>query len=109
MAASLAEGQASRQGFSGGLAMLRCPRPVPEVVRGGAAAHTDPPRGPPGPLFSERRPMIDDVVNELREAVGKTHESLRRNLSKVRTGRASAQMLAGVRVDYYGASTPLSQ
>jgi ribosome recycling factor len=53
--------------------------------------------------------MIDDVLNELREAVGKTHEALKRNLAKVRTGRASAQMLDNVRVDYYGASTPLSQ
>ncbi len=53
--------------------------------------------------------MIDDALNELREAVGKTHEALKRHLSKVRTGRASAQMLDGVRVDYYGASTPLSQ
>ncbi|HEU4408769.1 MAG TPA: ribosome recycling factor [Polyangiaceae bacterium] len=53
--------------------------------------------------------MIDDVLNELREAVGKAHEALKRNLSKVRTGRASAQMLDGVRVDYYGTATPLSQ
>lgn len=53
--------------------------------------------------------MIDEVLNELREAVGKTHEALKRSLSKVRTGRASAQMLDGVRVDYYGASTPLGQ
>jgi ribosome recycling factor len=53
--------------------------------------------------------MIDDVLNALREAVGKTHEALKRTLSKVRTGRASAQMLDGVRVDYYGAVTPLSQ
>lgn len=53
--------------------------------------------------------MIDDILSELREAIGKTHEGLKRHLSKVRTGRASAQMLDSVRVDYYGTMTPLSQ
>ncbi|MEI2708095.1 MAG: ribosome recycling factor, partial [Chitinophagaceae bacterium] len=33
----------------------------------------------------------------------------RRDLSKVRTGRAHAGMLDSVRVDYYGVSTPLAQ
>ena len=53
--------------------------------------------------------MIDDVLKDLRESITKTQDALKRNLSKVRTGRANSSMLEGVRVDYYGTSTPLSQ
>ena len=53
--------------------------------------------------------MIDDVFKDLRESIGKAHDALKRELSRVRTGRATASMLESIRVDYYGASTPLSQ
>jgi ribosome recycling factor len=53
--------------------------------------------------------MIEDVLKELRQGIEKTIEALRRDLGKVRTGRANAVMLDGVRVDYYGVSTPLNQ
>ena len=53
--------------------------------------------------------MIDDVLSELRGSITKSHEALKRDLSKLRTGRASANMLEGVRVDYYGTMTPLNQ
>jgi ribosome recycling factor len=53
--------------------------------------------------------MIDDVLKDLRESIGKAHDSLKRDLGKVRTGRAAASMLDTVRVDYYGTMTPLSQ
>jgi ribosome recycling factor len=53
--------------------------------------------------------MIDDVLKELRDSTAKAHEALKRELSKVRTGRANATMLEGVRVDYYGTMTPLAQ
>lgn len=53
--------------------------------------------------------MIDDVLKELRESAGKAHEALKRDLSRLRTGRAHAGMLDGVRVDYYGQTTPLAQ
>ncbi|MBI5535043.1 MAG: ribosome recycling factor [Deltaproteobacteria bacterium] len=53
--------------------------------------------------------MIDDILKELRDSIGKTHESLKRDLSKLRTGRAHAGMLDGIRVDYYGTPTPLNQ
>jgi ribosome recycling factor len=53
--------------------------------------------------------MIDDVLKELQTSIGKAHEALKRDLAKLRTGRASANMLDGVRVDYYGTPTPLSQ
>jgi ribosome recycling factor len=53
--------------------------------------------------------MIDDVFKELRDSNTKAHEALKRELAKVRTGRANSAMLENVRVDYYGASTPLAQ
>ena len=53
--------------------------------------------------------MIDDVLKDLQTSIGKAHEALKRDLAKLRTGRASANMLDSVRVDYYGTPTPLSQ
>ena len=53
--------------------------------------------------------MLDEVFKELRAGIEKAIEALRRDLSKVRTGRAHAGMLDSVRVDYYGVSTPLGQ
>lgn len=53
--------------------------------------------------------MLDDVLNDLAASIDKAHEALRRELSKVRTGRAHAGMLDGIRIDYYGTPTPLSQ
>lgn len=53
--------------------------------------------------------MIDDVLSELRGSIQKAHEALKRDLAKLRTGRANASMLEGVRVDYYGTLTPLNQ
>lgn len=41
----------------------------------------------------------------MEKAVG----SFRKELAKVRTGRASTALLEGVAVDYYGAQTPLNQ
>jgi ribosome recycling factor len=53
--------------------------------------------------------MIDDVYKDLREAITKAQDALKRELTKVRTGRASSTMLESVRVDYYGTFTPLAQ
>lgn len=53
--------------------------------------------------------MLDDVVKDLRGSADKAMESLRRDLAKVRTGRAHPSMLDGIRVDYYGSVTPLAQ
>lgn len=53
--------------------------------------------------------MIDDVVKELQDSIGKTQDALKRELSRLRTGRAHAGMLDGIRVDYYGQMTPLAQ
>jgi ribosome recycling factor len=53
--------------------------------------------------------MIQDVQKELGASLSKAHESLKRELAKLRAGRASANLLEGIRVDYYGTPTPLSQ
>lgn len=53
--------------------------------------------------------MLDDVHKELVSAIAKAHEALKRDLGKLRAGRANPNLLDGIRVDYYGTMTPLSQ
>ncbi len=53
--------------------------------------------------------MLEEILKDLQTAIAKAHESLRRDLSRLRTGRANASMLDGVRVDYYGTPTPIAQ
>jgi ribosome recycling factor len=53
--------------------------------------------------------MINDVQKDLAASVGKAHEALKRELTKLRAGRASASLLDGIKVDYYGTPTPLTQ
>lgn len=53
--------------------------------------------------------MIDEVLDELQASAEKAHDSLKRELGKLRTGRAHPGMLDSVRVDYYGTKTPISQ
>jgi ribosome recycling factor len=53
--------------------------------------------------------MIDEVHKDLLGSVGKAHDALRRELSKLRAGRATPSLLDNIRVDYYGAMTPLAQ
>ena len=53
--------------------------------------------------------MLDDVVKELRVSADKAIEALRRDLSKVRTGRAHTGLLDHLNVDYYGTPMPIAQ
>jgi ribosome recycling factor len=53
--------------------------------------------------------MLEDVQRELLAAIGKAMEALKRDLAKLRAGRANPALLDGVKVDYYGTLTPLSQ
>ena len=53
--------------------------------------------------------MLNEVITELEQAIDKAQVSLKRDLAKLRTGRAHAGMLDGVRVEYYGQVTPLPQ
>ena len=53
--------------------------------------------------------MIEETLEETRENMDKSIASLKNELKKVRTGRASLALLDGVKVDYYGTPTPLNQ
>ena len=53
--------------------------------------------------------MVNDVVKDLEGSFTKAIESFKKELSKVRTGRAHPGILDHITVDYYGAQTPLSQ
>lgn len=53
--------------------------------------------------------MVNDVIKDLQQSLEKGLEAFRRDLAKVRTGRANVSILDGVRVDYYGTPTPLNQ
>lgn len=51
--------------------------------------------------------MIEEIKKELSQSMSKAITSMQGQLAKVRTGRASANVLDGVMVDYYGAPTPI--
>jgi ribosome recycling factor len=53
--------------------------------------------------------MIADVMTELESDVTKAHEALKRDLAKIRTGRAHPSLLESIRVESYGSQMPLSQ
>jgi ribosome recycling factor len=53
--------------------------------------------------------MLNDVLKDLQASLDKGIEAFKRDLTKVRTGRANLAILDGVRVDYYGTMTPLNQ
>ena len=53
--------------------------------------------------------MIDDVKKDAAERMSKCVASLRNELKKLRTGRASTNLLEHLRVDYYGSEVPLQQ
>lgn len=52
---------------------------------------------------------VKDIVDNARDHMAKAVEHVQHQLAKVRTGRASASMLDGVRVEYYGEPTPIGQ
>src|SRR5580692_2107284 len=53
--------------------------------------------------------LIDELLADAGERMGKSVESAQHEFSTVRTGRASPALLDRVVVDYYGAPTPLNQ
>jgi len=53
--------------------------------------------------------MIQDMQKELGASLARSHDALKRELTKLRAGRASASLLEGIRADYYGTSTALAQ
>src|SRR5438270_6369967 len=53
--------------------------------------------------------LIDLLLADARERMGKSVESIRHKFGTVRTGRASPALLDRIMVDYYGTQTPLKQ
>jgi ribosome recycling factor len=53
--------------------------------------------------------MFDQIKKVLEDQMKKSMDSFKQNLTKIRTGRASASVLDNVKVDYYGTLTPLKQ
>ena len=53
--------------------------------------------------------MIDEILRDTRRHMEKSVESLRHDLSTIRTGRASPALLDRITVEYYGTPTPLNQ
>ena len=50
-----------------------------------------------------------DVIKDTESKMKKTLEATQREFSVVRTGRASTALVENLRVEYYGAPTPLKQ
>jgi ribosome recycling factor len=59
--------------------------------------------------MADEETMVDALLDDAEDRMGKSVESFRNELATVRTGRASPHLLDRVIVDYYGAETPLKQ
>ena len=53
--------------------------------------------------------MIDEMYSQTEDKMKKAIENLRYELNKIRTGKASASILDGIKVNYYGSIVPLKQ
>ncbi len=52
---------------------------------------------------------VKDILKNTKQEMKKSLEFTKKQLDKVRTGRASTSLVDGVKVNYYGAPTPLTQ
>ena len=52
--------------------------------------------------------MINDIKKDAESRMGKSVESLKTELTKLRTGRAHTSLLDHVMVEYYGSHVPLN-
>lgn len=53
--------------------------------------------------------IMDELVLDMKQRMGKTIDSLRQSLVTLRTGKANPQILSGLEIDYYGSPTPVNQ
>ncbi len=53
--------------------------------------------------------MVDEIKKDVRHRMDAAVESVRSELAKLRTGKASPAILDGIVVNYYGTPTPLRQ
>ncbi len=52
---------------------------------------------------------LNKILEKTRDLMGKSADFCKQQLSKVRTGRASATLVDNLKADYYGVPTPVSQ
>jgi ribosome recycling factor len=52
---------------------------------------------------------MEVLIKETAGKMGRSIEAFKKDLGRVRTGRASFSLLEGIKVDYYGTPTPLQQ
>lgn len=53
--------------------------------------------------------MLENVKKETQDRMGKSIENLKKEFSRIRTGRATPSLLDGITVDYYGSIMPINQ
>jgi ribosome recycling factor len=53
--------------------------------------------------------MVKDILRELEKKMKVSTEHFRKDLSKLRTGRANLGLFEDIKVDYYGSLTPINQ
>lgn len=53
--------------------------------------------------------MIEEALEELGSTIGKAQGALKRELSKLRTGRAHPSLLESIRINSYGSLMPITQ
>lgn len=53
--------------------------------------------------------IIDEIIDDAKNRMEKSIDSLRRDFGKVRTGRATTALVENITADYYGTETPLPQ
>ena len=53
--------------------------------------------------------MLEEILKDAAQRMGKSIDALKQAFSKVRTGRAHASLLDHIKVDYYGSDVPLTQ
>lgn len=53
--------------------------------------------------------MLNEVYEDAQDRMNKALESLQNDYKRLRTGRASVSLVDGIRVEYYGTPTPISQ
>lgn len=52
---------------------------------------------------------MDPIIKDVDDRMGRSIEAFRKELGKIRTGRASMALLEGIKIDYYGTPTPVQQ
>jgi ribosome recycling factor len=60
-------------------------------------------------MEAEMPDMLTETYDDAKDRMEKSLAALKREFNRVRTGRASASLLDGIRLDYYGTPTPLNQ